>query len=216
MNCASALSTNRDTETAIGEVLDRMSRAFQNSPADLAVAFVSPHHGQGLTALAEQFEARGIARHLIGCTGESIVSDDREIESEPAVSLWAIRQPGVTLTPIRMSADPGGMDQLEAAISRSSNSIRHLIMVGDPFTFPTENWLRGFDEKTQGVRIIGGMASAGQMPGQNVLVLDNQGFRDGAVAILLEGPLIIRTVVSQGCRPIGRPMLVTRQRESHS
>jgi small ligand-binding sensory domain FIST len=214
MTCASALSTERDPDRAVHEVLDRVSSQLADAPADLSVAFVSPHHAGALQALAGQVRDRGLARHLIGCTGEAIVGEDREVEGAPAVSLWAIRLPGATVEPIRMASGPRGGDDLEAAILREPQGERFLIVLGEPFTFPTDPWLRSINESLPGLRVIGGMASAGQRPGENRLVLDDRVFEDGAVGALLDGPLRIRTVVSQGCRPIGRPMIVTRAAEN--
>src|SRR5262249_34228158 len=54
------------------------------------------------------------------------------------------------------------------------------------------------------------MASGSSVPNQNRLVLDGASFDDGAVALELGGPVTIRTVVSQGCRPIGRSAIVTK------
>jgi small ligand-binding sensory domain FIST len=58
--------------------------------------------------------------------------------------------------------------------------------------------------------VIGGMASGSHAPGQNRLVLDGDVVNEGAVAVELDGPLTVRTVVSQGCRPIGRTAIVTK------
>jgi small ligand-binding sensory domain FIST len=52
------------------------------------------------------------------------------------------------------------------------------------------------------------LASAARGPGGNRLVLDGAVTTTGAVGVLLEQP--VQTVVSQGCRPIGDPMTVTR------
>jgi small ligand-binding sensory domain FIST len=57
---------------------------------------------------------------------------------------------------------------------------------------------------------MGGMASAARGPGGNHLVLNGQVFTDGAVGVLLGGGADVRAVVSQGCRPIGQPYVVTR------
>jgi small ligand-binding sensory domain FIST len=54
------------------------------------------------------------------------------------------------------------------------------------------------------------MASAARGPGGNRLVLDGLVVDDGAVGALLPAGALVTTVVSQGCRPIGDPMTVTR------
>src|SRR5207244_2052285 len=59
-------------------------------------------------------------------------------------------------------------------------------------------------------RVVGGMASAGARPGSNVLVLNDWLAQEGAVGLALEGPLRVDVVVSQGCRPVGPVLEVTR------
>jgi small ligand-binding sensory domain FIST len=61
---------------------------------------------------------------------------------------------------------------------------------------------------------MGGMASGSQVPRANQLVLDGKAYHDGAVGMLLGGPIAIRTVVSQGCRPIGRTLIVTKAEQN--
>ena len=50
----------------------------------------------------------------------------------------------------------------------------------------------------------------GVRPGGNRLVLDGETLTGGAVGVLLDGDVEVRTLVSQGCRPIGRPFMVTK------
>src|SRR4029079_11327612 len=66
------------------------------------------------------------------------------------------------------------------------------------------------EHASPGVRIVGGVGSASQVPGGNRLLLDGAVYTDGAVAVEFGGPLTLRSVVSQGCRPVGRTMIVTR------
>jgi small ligand-binding sensory domain FIST len=54
------------------------------------------------------------------------------------------------------------------------------------------------------------MASGGDAPGSNTLVVGSTSYDSGAVAVVIGGGVRIRPVVSQGCRPIGRPLVITR------
>ncbi|MEO6807615.1 MAG: FIST N-terminal domain-containing protein [Isosphaeraceae bacterium] len=212
MNCASSLSTLTDTDAAIAEVVDQVADALNGEPADLALAFVSAHHAEGLGRLAAAVSQRGVGRHILGCTGESIVGQGREIEAKPAVSLWSIRFPeGVRLRPIRLGFDgelfkgwPGDL------VEPKADEDRALVLLGDPFSFPADRWLKALGPESSNLCVVGGMASAGQVPGSNRLVLDGQTFDAGAVGILIDGPVSVRTVVSQGCRPVGHPMIITK------
>jgi small ligand-binding sensory domain FIST len=57
---------------------------------------------------------------------------------------------------------------------------------------------------------LGGMASAAWQVGQNALLLNEEIHTDGVVGVGLGGALRVDAVVSQGCRPIGSPFVITR------
>jgi len=54
------------------------------------------------------------------------------------------------------------------------------------------------------------MASGAQRPGGNLLIIDGVTHRGGAMGAGIGGDLRIDTVVSQGCRPVGDPVVITR------
>jgi small ligand-binding sensory domain FIST len=54
------------------------------------------------------------------------------------------------------------------------------------------------------------MASGASQPGHNVLALDGETTSAGAVGVSLSGAVRIDFMVSQGCRPIGDPLVVTK------
>jgi small ligand-binding sensory domain FIST len=58
--------------------------------------------------------------------------------------------------------------------------------------------------------LVGGLASGQRGPGSTRLFLDGRIVDQGAVGVVLGGPVAVRTLVSQGCRPIGPTMIVTK------
>jgi small ligand-binding sensory domain FIST len=62
--------------------------------------------------------------------------------------------------------------------------------------------------------LVGGMASSGRQPGENLLVRNDQVFDEGFVGLSVSGPVAVQPVVSQGCRPIGKPMVVTKSHDN--
>ncbi len=203
MKCVSVLSTQKNTEAALAEVAERASVAMGGS-ADLAVIFASVHHAESLGKVAKELQGRGLGHSTLGCTGESIVGEDREVEGTAALSVWFLSHPGVTLQPHRVSFEEG------AFRGPSLEPTSTLLLLGDPFSFPADRYLQLVDSQSPGKRVCGGMASASHVPGRNRLVLQGEVFEDGAVGIEVGGDIAVRTVVSQGCRPIGRPYVVTR------
>jgi small ligand-binding sensory domain FIST len=85
-----------------------------------------------------------------------------------------------------------------------------LLLLADPFSFPVDTLISGLRRLSPGLPVIGGMASAAHGPGGNRLALNDEIYTDGAVGALLGPGVKVTSVVSQGCRPIGRPLSVTR------
>ncbi|HWE39102.1 MAG TPA: FIST N-terminal domain-containing protein [Isosphaeraceae bacterium] len=210
MKCAEALSTESKSANAVADVLDRVAEGLGDGPpANLAVVFASAEHAEALPRLAREALDRDLVQRVIGCTGETIIAEGREVEEGPAMALWALRAPVSIITPVRV--EPGSEELAERLLAPADeNSV--LLLLGDPFTFPADAWLKRLDAARTGLRVAGGMASAGRAPGSNRLVLDDKAFADGAVAMRvdLHPGDTIRSVVSQGCRPIGRPLIVTK------
>jgi small ligand-binding sensory domain FIST len=206
MRCAVALSTSPSSEVAVGEVVDRLAAAFAGETADLTMVFSSIHHADVLSNLGNELKGRGLGRHVLGCTGETIIGEGREVEGEAALSVWAIRLPEAEIKPIRIDPGSDGLDALEGFATGPDS----ILLLGDPYSFAPDPWLQKLNAVAPGLRVIGGMASGSQTPGDNRLILDGTIFDAGAVGVVIGGKVNLRTLVSQGCRPIGRPMIVTR------
>ena len=85
-----------------------------------------------------------------------------------------------------------------------------LLILAEPFTFPADYLLQRLNEDQPGVLAVGGMASGGTAPRQNRLFQDDAVLESGAVAVRLHGGVQVHSIVSQGCRPIGGTMVVTK------
>jgi len=211
--CAAALSTKERTFDALAEAADA-ARESLGGAADLALLFASPHHGEAAEKLAAKACELVGTENLIGCTGEAIVGTGREIEEAPALSLWLARWPGARLSPMHLQfkrtpeggALEGWPDELFGDWPQGS----FLIVLGEPFSFPADFLLERLNDDRPGVPVVGGMASGGTQPGENRLLLGPRTCAEGAVAVHVSGSVRLRTVVSQGCRPIGKPFVVTK------
>ncbi len=212
MEFASALSEETDTQQALNEVITTSDEQL-NAPADLAMVFISSHHGPDFSNITRSIREQLDIDHLIGCTGESIVGNGKELEQQPAISLWLGHLPNVSITTTHLqfksSPDQETFTGLPDPISEESSEETTMFLLGDPFTFPASKFLDQMNERSPGVDVIGGMASGGRTPGQNALFVDDE-YRDGAAVAVLSGPVQFKTIVSQGCRPIGPHFVVTR------
>lgn len=213
VRCGAALSTVEDTGAAIAEVCRRALEQL-NGPVDLAVVFASHHHGPRFGRLAESLCKYLGTENLIGCTGEAIVGGNREVENGPAISLFLAELPGTHVTPILLdferTPDGGLFTGLEPITVAAESSNSSLLLLAEPFSFPADALLERLADDVPGLPIVGGMASGAPEPGRNRLLLGPVELASGAVGLLLDGAVKLRTIVSQGCRPIGPPLVVTK------
>jgi small ligand-binding sensory domain FIST len=210
MPFASALSTHPVPAQAVGEVTGQVLEQLGGASPDLAVLFVTrPHAGalEDAAAAVRKILSPGV---LLGCAAESVVGNGLEIEEAAAVTLWA----GVIgdVAPIRLWAEPDADDAPQVAGWPSSLPFepQGLLLLADPYTTPVEQLIMGLEEAQPGLVVLGGMASAARGPGGNRLVLDDHIHTSGAVGALIGPGARLSSVVSQGCRPIGRPLVVTK------
>jgi small ligand-binding sensory domain FIST len=220
MPFAAAVSTAYDARQAVDEVCLQATSALGGARPDVALAFYSPHHIDSAGPIARLIHGKLQPGCLIGCVGESIVGNAREIEQDPALSLWLGNWNGAAnIEPFRlqMSQTPDGFTLLgwpdgiiDAVPERSL-----MLTLGDPYTFPmTEIFLPRLNEDSPGLAVIGGMASNPMGASVNNLIFNDDAVGEGAVGVLLQGDFHWRSVVSQGCRPIGRPLVVTKGQEN--
>lgn len=205
---ASVLSEHPSAAEAIGEVTGQVVEQVGTAP-DLAVLFVTPPHLDALDDIIGVVQSVVQPATLLGAAAVAVVGRHREVEATPAISLFAAR----------LSSPPAPV-RLEATRSRDGVDItssvhdvgdaRSMLLITDPFTFPADQLLDGLGGSNPQLAVIGGLASAASEPGGNRLVLDDEVFTDGAVGALLAEDVSPTYVVSQGCRPIGSPYVVTK------
>ena len=220
MPFAAALATGPDAVAAAGDLCAAVRGRSTGAP-DLAFVFFSPHHISAAADLGRIIREGLSPGCLVGCVAESIIGNGREVEDGPAISLWAawwgkkVSVDPFHLTLERTADGPsimGWPDTLADADGDIENSA--LLLLGDPFSVPTDLLLQRVNEDHPGLRVIGGMASGVNGPGQCRLLLGDAVLDNGAAGVLLQGDLGLRPVVSQGCRPIGRPFVVTTGEEN--
>jgi small ligand-binding sensory domain FIST len=151
-------------------------------------------------------------RHVIGCTAEAVLGIGREVEDASAISMLALRT-NRRWTPLRLefvrSADGGSIIGWPDDWSCDRPAETQIVLLGDPFTFPAEVLLEQLDDDHPGIEVFGGMASGAARPGDNRLAHGDTVFADGAVGVVFhDRPW--SSLVSQGCRPIGRTFVITK------
>jgi small ligand-binding sensory domain FIST len=215
MPFAAALSEHPVPAHAVGEVAGEILDKFGERP-DLAMVFVTPPFAGALEDAVAAIDDILHPLVLIGCAAESIVGPHREVERTAAVSLFAARTGPLLPVALQAGRAPGSDDPMpgDLVVAGWPDEIafrpQALLLVADPFTFPAEDFLGWVGTRYPGLPVIGGMASAAQAPGGNRMTVGRRVRPTGAVGALLGPGVGVETVVSQGCRPFGQPLVVTR------
>ncbi len=214
MRWAAATSRAAEPAAAAKEVAESLAAVLGEEPVDLVLFFFTAPLVPGAEALAGVLKGRLAPGCLAGASGGSVVGAEHEFEDGPALSAVAARLPGVEVKPFVLVPSAWGEaidDPLEfARHTPGAERAELMLLFGDPFSLDAGRVLGAFNRHAPGVRLVGGMASAGPRPYANALVLNDWVAHEGGVGIALRGALRVDVVVSQGCRPIGPPLRVTR------
>lgn len=180
-------------------------------PATIAFGFFTPDYLHRLEDFSEIVRVDGHIRDLVGCTAASLIGRGVEPEGEPGFGLLALRVEDAECRVLHFR--PGETDQelLRTKVEASAlhDGGRGWTLLADPFEMPVEEWIAAWNLATPGKPSIGGLASGlGNEP--STAVFHNGEKVDGAVAVGFDGPFSLVPLVTQGCRPIGEPLPVTK------
>jgi small ligand-binding sensory domain FIST len=220
MQWANALSTRPSLEAAVADVVERASSSLQ-APADLGLVFISSaftsEYPRLLPLLQERLSETTV---LIGCGGGGIVGmtqqgQMQELEGSPALSLTLAHLPDVKVQAFHVVAEElpdldSPPDAWVELIDVPPAEQPQFILLSDPFSSGINDLLQGLDFAYPGAVIVGGQASGSPRPGRTGLFCNNRLYRSGTVGVALSGNIVLETIVAQGCRPIGKPYVVSK------
>src|SRR5215510_7473099 len=184
------LSVSLVAAEAAREAAREAHAALGGGEVDLAFLFLSPDHfaagEEALAALEEELAPR----HVLGCVAEGVVAGQRELESGPGAAVWAASLPGAeieTFHSLAVETDDG----VTVTSFPDLDDADLVALLVDPFSFPAAGFLTRLNEEEE-----------------RALFVDGEAVFEGAVGAVLRG-VPVRTVVSQGCEPVGRDAVIT-------
>ncbi|HEY2894937.1 MAG TPA: FIST N-terminal domain-containing protein, partial [Pirellulales bacterium] len=159
---AAALSRRTDTAEAAREA-SQQAREQLGGAANLALVFASAHHQEHFAAIADVLVSELDGALVIGCTGESILCNQLEVEGQPAIAVWLAHMPDVELLPMHLefiaTAEGGSFVGWHDRFSPEVAANGTLLLLADPFSFPADVLLSRLSEDWPDLVVTGGMAS---------------------------------------------------------
>lgn len=174
--------------------------------------FVSADYAPQLSDFLELLELHAHIPLLAGCSGVGLVASGHEEEQAVGFSLLLLYLPNTEVRAVRLPA-VGEDEELTPDAMRNlagpgSQHFESWIVVANPFTLAVEPWLDAWNAGFPGVPAVGGLASGGRR-GDTAFAFYERQLLEGGIAVGFSGGVQIRTLVSQGCRPVGEPFTIT-------
>lgn len=213
MEFISRLADTTDKEKIVDQLLDGVKGTF-----DLAVLFITPYAPYNAKAVYQEIEARVGIRNFLCCTCAGIIGSQREIEGLPSASLMLARLPDVSIKPFYL--DQNQLNQFQKPedvydfFEVYPNEKPNFLVLPDPFLIDSNQFLQTVNQAYPMCSVVGGLASGASQERENVIIVNNEMYEEGLAGFVLTGNIAIETVVSQGCRPIGKTYIITKAEEN--
>jgi len=151
---------------------------------------------------------------LVGCSSNSLITGDQEIEESAGLVLGLFELPGARLREYRIAPDPESEHRDREYWHRqagvSPDETNGWLVFADPFNMDAEAWLESWNRAYSATPIFGGLASGNPADSLTQVYLNDTVYCDGGVAISFGGEVRLAGVISQGCTPIGETWTITK------
>ncbi|MBC6457572.1 FIST N-terminal domain-containing protein [Actinomadura sp. HBU206391] len=191
----------------------RQAMAPLTGRADLMCVFITGDDPDLVEAAARRAMEVATARTIIGCSASGVIGGNRGVEETSAVSAWAAMLPHARIEPFRLDTLRTDDRLVVLGMPEGRDDDVVGVLLADPYSFPVDAFVERSGDVLPGLPLVGGLAG-GDVRGSTRLFVDDEVIDSGAVGVVLGGPITAATVVSQGARPIGPSMAVTKAEDN--
>jgi small ligand-binding sensory domain FIST len=154
---------------------------------------------------------------LIGSVGGGLIGRSQEAEGVDGMSLLLVSLPQSKLTPVLISAEQieesTGPAYWQMETGLGPDDVDSWIVLANPYAPDLERWLAEWNVAFPDAPSIGGLSSGGSENNDHGLLLDGKPIDAAVLALGVKGGKL-RTVVSQGCKPVGEPFTITQAEDN--
>jgi small ligand-binding sensory domain FIST len=201
-------------EAGLQEWAGALRQKLSPAPIALGLVFMTPRFFPHAKQVLEILRVHGQIPLLLGCSSNSLIAGDREIEDGAGISLGLYALPGAKLKAVHFSQEQ--LDEpAEPAFWHHETGVPPADCNGwlafvDPFNIDSESWLRAWSEAYAPKPVLGGLAGGDFSERVTQVYLNGEVFEEGGVAVAVGGDVELASVISQGCTPIGDTWTLTR------
>ena len=190
-------------------------RAQLTAPrVSLGLVFMSPRFFAHAKQVLEILRVHARIPLLAGCSSQSLIVGDHELEQNAGLTVGLYALPGAELKAVHFTqeqveeANGPGYWHLETEVEAGQTN--GWLAFIDPFHLDSESWLKTWNEAYAPAPVLGGLASGDSNEQATQVYLNGEVYDEGGVAISVGGEVQLVGVTSQGCTPIGETWTLTK------
>ena len=201
-------------EAGLQQWAEDVRRHMRSSEISLGLVFMSPAVFPHAKQVLEIIRVHAQVPLLAGCSSQSLIVGEQELEGGTGLVLALYAMPGAELKGIHFTQeqieDANGPGYWQSETGVPTDKTNGWLTFIDPFHLDAESWLRGWNEAYAPLPVFGGLASGVFSDQTTQIYLNGEVFEEGGVAISVGGDVKLAGIVSQGCTPIGDTWTLTR------
>jgi small ligand-binding sensory domain FIST len=161
------------------------------------------------TALLRAGRATGAAT-VVGCSADDGVIGGRHgIQGATSASVWLAHLPGARIRSFHLEVMRTETTLAVVGMPPARDDDVAAILLADTWSFPVEGFVAQTSSSLPGLSVAGALAAGLRGAGSTRLMVNGVVVDRGAVGITIGGDVGVGMTVSQGCRAVGAPMIVT-------
>ena len=209
-------SSQSETGTAVGEAARRAMESLPDGGADLALVYATVDHAGALEQeLAGLHQITG-TRRIVGCSGLGILTDSGEIEGESGVAVMALAADTVRVHPFARDFlkgnDAAAGQDIANAVGPDPSSLT--VLLADGYKSRPDAMLEGMARAGHTGPVVGAAASENGSHGKTYQFYEDRVTSNSVVGFSLSGAFETVIDITQGCQPVGEPMVVTKAHDN--
>jgi small ligand-binding sensory domain FIST len=220
MACSSGVASANSVLVAIRTAFERASETLR-APAQFAFVFLSGASlSEKISDIVDLWQDISGGIPFFGGSAESVVGTRIEIEGACAASIMLVNDMDVLpktyeLECIKTPDGPSVMGLTEELLAELNDG---LMVVACPVSFSVELLASALEYEKNSPRdavvpILGGYCSSQDWQSPSIMFCGDRVLTRGAAVLTLPKNWKWQTILSQGCRPIGDPLVITQMDE---
>ncbi|MFQ5896060.1 MAG: FIST N-terminal domain-containing protein, partial [Nitrospinota bacterium] len=180
--------------------------------AEVVLLYASADHFSRMEELVGEVRGASGARHVVGCSGYGVLTEEGEVEEGPGVALLVLEAPGMRLLPFLVEGlrdNPRRAGRQVARLARGAGGRPLAVMLPDTYNLNGPELLGGLAAEAEGTPVVGGGASEEGSLRRTFQFLDGRLATDAVAGLVMGGAFDYRLGVTQAYLPVGEPLMVT-------